>query len=296
MPTTSSSPWTRPPQQPARYWLGARLSDMLHGWLDGRHGIPQLPQDMSPAVNGAIVPAAEIHLTTVANLPTVPEAASPAPQLRTPRMDVLASQARQLIAEEEHRLEDDRAVLQRESAHFLQSLDALTRQVTVTEEQLKQARNPLSDEERGNRRLAEQDAKCRPAGLVRARRETAWERRLSAAEQRHQSVTARLAEATRGAQLREELIRDREAVARAAARRHHEFALRRIATYLQQLVRTHPRGADLNRLLILYPVGPELPEWTNDPAPGPSGTERMPAEGNAPITHDSDLQNEASAL
>ena len=67
--------------------------------------------------------------------------------------------------------------------------------------------------------------------------------------------------AAREALLRRDLIRDRAAVARAAAKRHSELAHRRIATYLQQLVRTHRQGADLNMLLVTHPVGPDLPEW-----------------------------------
>jgi hypothetical protein len=267
---------------------------MMHGWLDGRRGIPQLPEDLNRPVNGAAIPAAESHLTSLANLSAEPGSASPTPRLRTSRMDVLSSQARELIEGEKIRFGDEWAVLKRESAHFLKLRDALADEVVVTEEKLAQARSPLSGQERDQRRLAEQDAQDRPAGLVRARRQTAWERRLGTAEQQHQSVTARLAEANREAHLREELIRDRAEVARAAARRHHELALRRIATYLQQLVRTHRQGADLNRLLVQYPVGPNLPEWTKDPAAGQSGIEQMLAEDSGPITRDPYLRNEAS--
>ena len=103
------------------------------------------------------------------------------------------------------------------------------------------------------------------------RRYTGWERRLGTAEQQYQSATARLADAKHEAQLREELIRDREAVARAAARRHYEFALRRTATYQQQLVRTHRGGPELNRLLLDHLVGPDLPAWARDPAADESG-------------------------
>ena len=97
---------------------------------------------------------------------------------------------------------------------------------------------------------------------MRARRQVAWARRLAKAEQAVNTATAQLADATREAELRSELSRNRTALAQAAAHRHHEFYLRRTATYLQQLVRTHERGRDLNMLLMRHQVGPELPEWT----------------------------------
>jgi hypothetical protein len=182
-------------------------------------------------------------------------------------MEVLTKQATELIEGEKILLKDELAVLKREAAGFLEVRDALAEKVTVTAAKLKEAQVPLTEEQRGDRRLAEQNDRDRPPGLVRIRRHASWERRLAAAEQEHQSVTASLAEATRQAELRMELIRDRGAVARGAARRHHELSLRRIATYLQQLLRKHPDGAELNHLLVEYRVGPELPDWTKDPGP-----------------------------
>jgi hypothetical protein len=188
-------------------------------------------------------------------------------------MDVLSKQAGELIESEKVRLGDDWAVLEREAALFRHRRDALAEKVTVTAEKLTKAQVPLSTEEREDRRLAEQDARTRPLGLVCSRRQTGWERRLAAAEREHQSVVADLAEATHEAELRLELIRGRTAVARAAARRHHELAYRRIATYLQQLARKHPEPGRLNHLLVEYRVGPDLPEWTRDPAPAENGAE-----------------------
>ena len=136
--------------------------------------------------------------------------------------------------------------------------------MAVTAAKLAQARSPLTDPEREP--ALRRDEQRRPAGLVRARRLAGAERRLADAEQVHRSVMVRLAEADREAQLREELIKDRAAAAQAAARRHHELAMRRIATYLQQLTRTHPHGAELSRLLMRNPVGADLPEWTRESA------------------------------
>ncbi len=244
---TDAAAWTRPPVEPARYRLSARLSDMIHGWLDGRRSLPPLPTDREQPAGYEPHDGADL------------------PALCTPRMEVLSREAAQLIEGERIRCGEECALLKREAARFLGVRDSLTAEVAVTAEKLTQARTPLAAEERAARRLAERDEQSRPAGLVHARRQTGWERRLTGAEQRHQSVTGRLAEATRGAQLREALIRDREAAARAAARRHHELGMRRIATYLQQLTRTHPHGADLSRLLMHTPVGPDLPEWTREP-------------------------------
>ena len=291
MPTTSS-PWTRPPQEPARYRLSDRLSDMLYGWLDGRRGIPQLPEGLSRSVDGAAIPAARSRLMPIVKPSTEPGSASARPRVRTHRMVELSREALQLIEGEKIRFDEESAVLKQMSARSLTLRDALTEEAAVAKEKLEQARSPLSEPEREERRLAEQAA-C--IALVRARRQSAWERRRVAAEQHYQSVTAGLAEATREAQLWEELICDRAATARAAARRHHEFALRRIATYLQQLVRTHRQRADLNLLLMEYPVGPDLPEWTKDPAAGQSGIGQMLAQGSEPMTGDPYLSNETSS-
>lgn len=293
-PGASPAPWIRPPERPARYLLSARLSDMIHGWLDGRRNLPQLPEGFTwelpegftRPVNGSAVHTAENHLKLLTSSSAEPAPVYPPPRLRTARMDVLSRQALELIEGEKIRFGDEWALLKRETAHFLTVRDALTREVADTEQSLRQARIPLSDEDKMGRRFAEYDTRKRPAELVRTRRQAAWERRLVSAEQRHQSVVARLAEAERQFQLRGELIRDRAAVARAAARRHHELAMRRTATYLQQLVRAHDQGAELNMLLVHYPVGPELPHWTSEPAAGQSGIEQMFARGSAPMTDD----------
>lgn len=320
----TSSPWTSPPPRPARYRLSARLSDILHGWLDGRRGIPVLPEDVSRAAASAAVPATEGDLALASDLsadarlasPLLPPGfpaepgsarplphpdlspesgpASPLPHPWTARMDVLWKEASELIESEKIQLVGDLAVLKKQATHFLMVRDTLTDEAADAAEKLEQARIPLSDQEREERRFAERNAGDRPDGLVRARRQTAWERRLDTAGEEYRSAATRLAEATREAQLREELIRDRAAVARAAARRHHELALRRIATYLQQLLRSHGQGPALNRLLVEYRVGPDLPEWTRDPAAGQSPIEQMFGGEDASSPSDSRPRNETS--
>jgi len=231
-----------------------------------------LPENPRPPANGAAVPGAENHLVAGPDPAAESGPATRWPIVRTSRMEILSRQALELIEGEEIRLRDELAVLKREYARFLALRDALADEVAVLEEKLKEARSRLSEQELEDRRLAERHVQDRPVGLVRARRQTGWERRLGTAEQQYQSATARLADAKHEAQLREELIRDRGAVARAAARRHYELALRRTATYQQQLVRTHRRGPELNRLLLDHLVGPDLPAWARDPAADESGT------------------------
>jgi len=255
---------------------------MMHGWLDGRREIPLLPE--IPAVPGTEDRAPgtdsdpEPNPASEAAPLSQPALVSELPIVGTQRMKVLSRQAGQRMAEEHARLIEDRAALERESMRFLATRDALSRELPLAEGKLRQASRPLTDQQREERRLAEHDSRARPITLVRARRHGAWERRLGAAEQERKSVLARLVEADRQAKLREELIRDRIELAQTDARRQYELALRRIATYAQQLVRTHPRGAELNRLLLSHPVGPELPGWITDPHGGSPGTQQPNAD------------------
>jgi len=280
--------WTRPPEKPTRYRLPARLSDMGHGWLDGRRGLPHLPEPAPSQPSGPTPPAGEAPVPPIRahTAPAVPDAqAPPAAQessaagepptasvpttqpswLQTPRMRVLWGQALELIeAEEEACIRDCSAYLSQLS-RFQKARDiAATRHEQALAE-LDLARRPLTESELLARRLAEQNKQDRPESLVRARRQIAWERRLAIAVQEVNTSTAQLADATREAELRSELHRNRIALAQAAAHRHYEFYLRRTATYLQQLVRTHERGRDLNMLLMRHQVGPQLPEWTRKP-------------------------------
>jgi hypothetical protein len=191
--------------------------------------------------------------------------AMPPPWLQTPRMRVLGGRALELIRAEEEACIRDRSSYQGELSRFRKLRDTAVEQREQAMARLARAERPLTDPDLAERRLAEQSTQDRPDSLVRGRRQTGWERRLAAATQEANAATARLADATRETELREALSRDRIAVARAAAFRHYEFHMRRIATYLQQLARTHKQGADLNMLLMRYPVGPDLPEWTRNP-------------------------------
>jgi hypothetical protein len=285
--------WTRAPEPAARYPLLARLSDMVHGWLDGRNGIPQLPEiravpgagDRTSGMESGSEPDQADEAAAADQL--VP--ADDPPKVGTPRIEVLSRLAGESMAHEQARLIEDRAVLERESARFLATRDALSRELALVEGRLQQASGPLTDEQREDRRIAEHDSRARPITLIRARRDRAWERRLGTAEQQRGSVLVRFTEAERQVRLQEELIRDRVELAQADARRQFELALRRIATYAQQLVRTHQQGAELNRLLLSDPVGPQLPGWITEPDAG------MPGAGERAVNPHRDAGDPPSA-
>lgn len=298
---TSGSPWTRPPAQPAAYPFFTRLSDRLHGWLDGRRGIPVIPGLAAEGANGSAARGtrdgdtaggdtagggavdggavdgdtrgggAADSGTAGGSPPAVRNAhangvapSRPRPglfPLGTPHIQMLSQQALERIQKEEISYREECVGLKSEYARFLGEHDALGGQLVTASERLERARRELTPGDLASRRVAEADAVTRPDDLVRRRRRAQWERDLARAERDFNEIAERHMTAAREAMLRQDLIRDRAAVARAAARRHSELAQRRIATYLQQLVRTHRQGPDLNMLLIGQPVGPELPEW-----------------------------------
>lgn len=283
--------WTRPPEKPSRYSWPAQLSDMTHGWLDGRRGLPRLPELAEPKPRAGLAapageprampfpatasPAAIVGPGPAAAGPAVGEEVPTAPPawLQTPRMVLLRRQALELIRAEEEAYIKDCARYRSELSRFHRLRDSAAEVLGQARNALELARQPLSEEGLLARRLAEQKSRQDyPESFVRARRQAEWERRVTAASQAVREATTQLAYATREAELRENLIRDRMAVARAAAHRHHEFHIRRIATYLQQLARTHKQGADLNMLLIRYQVGPNLPEWTANPPAANEGS------------------------
>src|SRR5271166_1963733 len=136
----AASPWTRPPEQPAPYRLPARLSDMLHGWLDGRRGIPELPNGRTSAVSMAAAPDTETDDPKLSDSPDVAKPQIRPPTPWTPRIGVLVRRSRELIEEERIRFADDWSELKRRSIGHQLLLDPLKEQVTALEERLNQAR------------------------------------------------------------------------------------------------------------------------------------------------------------
>jgi hypothetical protein len=272
-----TSPWTRPPEKPSIYRAHTRLTDIVHGWLDGRNGIPSIPADPRDfrdqpdsgpehSVNDAQVDWPTLGADRSTNL---------GQGLWTPRMEVLVRQARESIETERLRFTDDWATLQQRLTDYQNTVASRQERAAELAELLATAKQPPSDADLSQRRLAEQDVGSRPDRLVQDRRRTEWGRHLATIQQLHQAALADLAQAIGNCGLQQELISGRAAAARAAARRHHELAMRRIATYLQQLCRTHRHGRELNSLLTEYRVGPKLPAWAREPEPGKSGVEEI---------------------
>ncbi|MGW0483505.1 hypothetical protein [Nonomuraea sp. NPDC003214] len=117
------------------------------------------------------------------------------------------------------------------------------------------------------RRLAETIRDGRPGSLVRARRQADHARRCAAAETVWAAAESRLAAAVREVEAVTQELARAEAGNRVRVRRIHEFTSRRVAAYLQQLVRTHPHGPELNARLDL--LAPELPAWAEEDRPEP---------------------------
>ncbi len=303
----AASAWLRSPEPPAKYRATARLSDMFHGWLDGKRGVPLLPEQpdgppgrpsggglatapdadhwQASSLGGAglVDPAAALVMpgevpswTVNGEMAREDETETPgkdAPVLAakrlgpwTPRMEILVLQAHERMEEEQIRLAEDLTLLRERAIGAWQSVEALTEQVKAAGQALERARVPLGAQERVARRFAEQDPQERPEQLVIGRRDAAWTGRLRLAEQQHQTATAELARAGQLLRTHQDAVSERIAVARAAARRQHELGSRRVATYLQQLVRTHAHGRQLNDLFMEHRVGPELPDWTKNQA------------------------------
>ena len=227
-------------------------------------GLPHLPQPVGAPGVGSSVPASD---DLSEPLSARHSGAVSTDQLMTPWIIALSTMALEQIRAEELAYLADCAVWERDLVQFRLVQDLVTEEVAAAKERLELAQRPLTDQASTARQLGEHGQVQWPDGLVAERRQVEWDLRLRAAERAYRDTAARLAEAVRQAELREELRRDRLTVAQAAARRHHESAMRRIATYQRQLVRRHPRGTDLSLLMMSHPVGRTLPYWVSEPSP-----------------------------
>lgn len=258
-----TAPWTAPPLDPTPYRLRDRLGDLFHGWRDGANGLPRLlptdPPDPPAEHRESAPPGVE---------GTVPVEQGP---ISTPRIRALKSQTLAAIAVEEQLLEESVATLRKMQAKEKAEQDALPPVIDCAELGVQAARIPPTGQDLTLRRLAEQDPGKRPDGLIRLRRSGDHRRRLAKAENAHLESLRRQAGATRTDDALEEVIAHRRAAAQAAAHRIYHYGNRRIATYLQQLVRSHKQGGELNMVLLRHPVGPELPAWVT--------AERLPKGG-----------------
>lgn len=269
-----SAAWTAPPAKAGAYRLHHRLSDTVHGWLDGRHKIPLLPAE----------PTEQTEQTEQSE-PTGPagppgpggsggpaepgEPGEPGPMIRiwTPRIKVLAAEAGENIARERESLAEFYARVRTRLGEARAEKRAYAEKIKYADEELGLAREPLPEEEQNTRRLAEQDGQRRPAALVRRRRLAERDRRIAHAQNGYQSAVAGHAEAAETEAALCQIIRARHAAAQAAIWRHHERAQRRIATYLQQLMRSRGKdGPRLNQVIPPEPIGPDLPDWVRGEA------------------------------
>ena len=133
-----------------------------------------------------------------------------------------------------------------------------------------------SDEDLKERRIAEGDVERRPDRLVRERRLAEYGRRCGEAEAGYLALAAELARVSQDIRAHENALARRLAIARTRAHRVYEHTWRRVATYWQQLVRSHRYGPELNA--SLRPVGPELPRWAQEPEDS-LGSGPAPADG-----------------
>ena len=253
-------PWDSPPGTPYPYRLRDRLADACHGFRDGKRGIPLIERPDEQAPQDA-----------------------PTPRVSTPRIASLSHAAREAMEAERERCEADCLRLVHRLRAAQAHLDGLPDEAEAVEPVLKEVREPPGEKDLTERRTAEADPQQRPEALVRERRLRAHARRRAEAQARVQRMRRRRAEAEREVAAVRDEIDTRRAIARATARRIREHALRRIATYLQHLVRAHPDGGYISTLLDR--VGPDLPSWAREPADDgrePGG--RTDDEGNPDAT------------
>lgn len=284
--------WADPLGKPIAYPLRAHIADVYHGWRDGRKRLPMMSApskrsteaadtiaaegtisvpslargegpstEAAPADSGMEGPAAATARPAIDGSAEVP-AATPF-HVGTPHLMRLRALARDLIGQERLAMLEDVASLQKELARLRALAAALDGEVAVTRRDLEVLHaNPPSDEDLKERRTAEADSTRRPDRLVRERRLAEYQRRCDGASRAHLAKAAELAQTTQALQACEGSLARRRAIGCTRAHRIYEHALRRVATYWQQLVRVHPYGPELNA--SLRPVGPELPRWALD--------------------------------
>jgi hypothetical protein len=301
MAKAPDSHWADPPAKPIRYRLGAWFADVYHGRRDGRKRIPHVsiapdgsePQtagiDSSDGLGPDSPPPAGEHppLGNGAAPGVAPQTGPPVSagaggdpadiHARTPHLMKLRALARELIGQERVAMLTDMVPIHAELSRLrAQETDLQGRLAAAkrTVEELLGA--PPSDEDLKERRIAEADVGRRPDRLVRERRLAEYGRRCGEAEAGYLAVAAELARVSQDIRAHEKALARRLEIARTRAHRVYEHTWRRVATYWQQLVRSHRYGRELNASLRL--VGPELPRWAQEPEDSPAG-DAAPADG-----------------
>ncbi len=230
--------WTAPPPRPLSYPAWQRCADVWHGWRDGRHKIPTVPDTAREEMADATERQRQLVVTA--------------------QLEVLGRRCRDQINAELVRW-NQLAGAAPSPAELAVELPKLQEDMVAVERERQAARQPPDELALKERRSAERD---RPDAVVRARRLADHQRRLRAAEDAYAAAWRTYDDAHRRLTRAADQQRRLHVEAAARARRIHEHTWRRIATYWQQLVRSHDKGPELTGLL--RPVGPELPGWAQD--------------------------------
>ncbi|MGX1612654.1 hypothetical protein ACWIF8_02030 [Micromonospora chalcea] len=239
--------WTAAPARPVRYLPHHALADWFHGWRDGKRRVPALPRQATDEegepVQASTAPGSDFDETR--RLVT------------TPRLEALRRRAEEQIATEDTVFLAVQDPLARELQALIPVVEEWRRKVVEAAAKLDLARQAPADEDLKERRTAEAD---RPDSLVRQRRLAEHARRLANAELAHERACDHLELHLRHRAEITETLRHQERAFQARKCRLKEHAGRRVATYWQQLVRSHDDGPELNS--HLRPIGPDLPGWT----------------------------------
>jgi hypothetical protein len=214
-----------------RYRTRERWADALRGRLDGRRGVPALPEK-SEVIDGA---------------PRIVD---------TPRIGELNSRASEAMTGVQ--TDTARSIASREAA-----VSEAEGRLRIAREKLNRATALLTEADRGDgldqRRLAELDS---PEELVRARRLSERHAARQRAEAAYFAALQEHANAEHVVEARNrdlEVARDELGMWVRSVRAH--FA-RRIYRYWQGIIACHPEGAVLNT--TCRPREPELPKWVQD--------------------------------
>lgn len=235
--------WTAPPARPSRYPLHERLLDQYAGYRDGRRGLPRV----AVPTGDALARAGRQHTAT-------------------PKLEELRRTARNQMERERLAAAEDCAAIA--NAKNEAGAQELVERAVANSTRLAQlsadAGTWPAEHVLTARRLAEAH---HPESLIRARRTADHERSRDAVEAEYESAQHAASNARSAVAEIAKLIEARQTAAQIRARQCHEHAWRRVAVYWRQLVRSHPDGAVLNEQL--KPVGPDLPDWAQEPDPTP---------------------------
>jgi ABC-type multidrug transport system ATPase subunit len=252
----------RPAREPRvrafRYGPFARFGDWYHGWQDGR-----------------------------AEIPPRPPRGAPRRIVSTAHREVLIRWAQGAFAQERERLERIKADAESQRAAAKARQDSAQLALDRVNAELADVSHPMTPEERLCRRHGEEH---HPEAVIAQRRLREQRRRVSAARADVQRAEQELARAAEELARAAKQIDGHMLIARIRARRIHEHAHLRLASYRRRLIHAHPYGAWVNDAMGI--TQPELPLWGFPPpeepdlppsSPPPPPEQREPGEEDRPI-------------